>query len=156
MCKWASRDLRRPMGGGRRRKLHAKERLGNRLLRACCKIAHACDVAGIPWIWEQPVHSLMWRTRLWKSLFAKEGHLQRTAVVDWCRYGRPWKKRTMFCGRLQDLDSLQACCVGGHLHEHLTGWTRDTDGRYRARSDIAGEYSQDFCNALMRLASRSL
>ncbi len=80
----------------------------------------------------------------------------RSATVDWCQYGRQWRKRTRFLGTLAGLDSLTRRCGGGHEHLVLQGNTRDSKGRSVARTSLAAEYSVGFCRAYQALADRSL
>eukprot|EP00974_Lingulodinium_polyedra_P080707 7819983-Lingulodinium_polyedra.AAC.1 len=46
---------------------------------------------------------------------------QREAHLDWCRYGRPWRKTTCFAGRGEWLRDLSARCLGDRAHQELRG-----------------------------------
>jgi hypothetical protein len=147
--KFSSRSTSRPMGRGRGRPLNRDELLGNRLLAACLAIAACADECGIEWTWEQPVGSLMWKTRGWKKLY-REG-AQDCAIVDWCRFGRTWRKTTAFRGRGVWLAKLHARCEGGHIHEVLQGSVVCPDGVRRNRTANAAEYDACFCDMYLKL-----
>ena len=87
----------------------------------------------------------MWWVRALRRRFRKGPCY--TALVDWCQYGRAWKKRTRFEGRMPFLPSLSRPCQGGHQHQHLKGSTKCADGRWRSWTSLAGEYSREFCEA---------
>ena len=153
MCRWSSRTSQQPMGGAKGRPLHWKERIGNRLLQVAMRLAAIADELGIPWVLENPKPSLLWRTSAWHRGFHKRGLGRYTASVDWCRYGRKWRKSTLFVGRAPFLPELSAACVGGHEHVILQGTARDDDGKVRSRTEIAGEYSASFCDLFIDKAS---
>ena len=70
---------------------------------------------------------------------------QHEAIFDWCRYGRSWRKTTRLAGRGAWLRDLDARCLGGHEHLVLQG------GGLTA---AAAEYSDEFCSAYAKLATR--
>ena len=128
----------------------------NKLLRSCCRLAALCDRYGVHWLWEQPKGSLMWKTRGWKRLFAAPGLRHHTARVDWCQYGRPWRKPTLFRGTAPWIDELTRVCCGGHTHLRLEGTAKDpSTGRHRSRTAIASEYSSDLCSRVFELATEA-
>ena len=91
--KWSSRTVEYPLGGGVKQGLtratDPREIEANKILDCCCRLAKICDTFGVPWTWENPARSLMWKTPQLLSLLATH---HTTAHVDWCAYGLPWKK----------------------------------------------------------------
>lgn len=71
-------------------------------------------------VWlENPSSSWMFRIPAWKKLgedFPSLGFW----VVDYCRYGASWRKRTKFASNTP-LKGWKTLCVGGHVHQLLRG-----------------------------------
>ena len=153
LCSWSSRTAQRPMGGGRQRRLHWKERRDNILWRHAFQLTRAADQGGTPWILENPNPSLAWNMRGWVRLFNAPGGARYEASVDWCRYGRKWRKSTLFRGRAPFLPELSRKCKRDHQHEVLEGQTSDSKGKAINRTQLAAEYSRSFCNELARKAT---
>ena len=127
--------------------------LGNACLRATLKLVRYLHRRGIPWIWENPDSSKMWDVSDVKEIAAMQG--VRTVVADFCRFKKPWRKRTRFlCGNIDELDlsrldkrcqgSRGICSSTGKPHFQLSGsspsgipWTR-----------IAQPYPTGLCHAL--------
>ena len=65
---------------------------GNATMKASVEVAHACLRARIPSIFENPHSSLAWKTKAWQAL-AEMSDVQQV-VLDQCRFGTPWRKRT--------------------------------------------------------------
>ena len=149
LCKWSTRTSRCPMGGVGGRRLAPKEIVGNAILRACLRLAEACNESKVPWALENPRPSLMWKTRGMRVL------LERTpdcVVVDfdWCRFQRSWKKTTRLAGSAACVRQLACRCEGGHVHERLEGTVfHPPSGRWRSRTSIAAEYSVAFCRRFL-------
>ena len=138
---WYSRSQRNPWGNG----AHPTEKLGNRQVRATLEYAAAADEGNVPWMLENPWTSLMWWVPALKRRLRKKASY--FAMVDWCQYGRTWKKRTRFEGRMPFLPSLTKQCQGGHVHQQLKGTVKCPDGKWRSWTSLAGEYSREFCEA---------
>ena len=149
LCHWATRTQLAPWGLG----LHPKEVLGNRILAACLSIIAVCDELGIPWTLEQPQGSLMWAIpELHSSIYSRACY---EAVFDWCQWGHPWRKRIMVRGRPPWLPSLSRKCQGGHSHLTLEGKVHVPGRGQRNLTEIAAEYSTEWCQAYAQLAHRS-
>ena len=86
-------------------------------------------------VWlENPAGSWMFRLPAWKALEADYPEL-KFWVVDYCRFGKEWRKRTRFATTSQ-LGNCKTLCAGGHQHRLLRGrckeakmsWTRVASG----------------------------
>ncbi len=75
-----------------------------------------------------------------------------SAILDWCEYGRPWRKRTRFMGTLRGLESLTRRWSGGHERVVLQESVRDESGRSVTRASFAAEYRTDFCSMYQTVA----
>ena len=77
---------------------------------------------GVPHTIEHPVHSLLQKERSFKHWAAVAG--ADRALVDYCRFGKPYRKRTAIWAYPQNLlDGLQRLCKGKHTHKAtLSGW----------------------------------
>ena len=65
---------------------------GNATMKTAVEVAHACLRSRTPAIFENPHSSLAWKTKAWQAL-AKKSDVQQV-VLDQCRFGTPWRKRT--------------------------------------------------------------
>ena len=142
LCGWSTRTPDNPWGAGE----HPKEVLGNACVRAALQIAAAFDEAGTLWAWENPQQSLQWRLPELQRLLSSGSRY--TCVMDWCMYGRPWRKSTIWEGRWPFLPDLCRRCDRSHTHIVLEGQVKDDDGRWRSRTEIAAEYSRPWCDAV--------
>ena len=137
--KWSSRTVEYPLGGGKNRATDPREIEANKILDCCCRLAKICDAFSIPWTWENPARSLMWKTPQLLSLLATN---HTTAHVDWCAYGLPWKKTTYFRGRgVPWLIQLERHCNKNHKHEVLMGIKEKSI----PKTELAAEYAPEFC-----------
>ena len=94
---------------------------------------------------------MMWLTSELDSICSRR---DLTVVdFDWCRFGRPWRKRTRLAGTLPGLATLGRRCEGGHEHVILQGNTTDQHGRSVPRTALAAEYSPEFAQELCHLAT---
>ena len=82
-------------------------------------------------VWlENPAGSWMFRLPAWKALESDYPEL-KFWVVDYCRFGKEWRKRTRFATTSQ-LGNCKTLCLGDHAHRLLRGrckqakmsWTR--------------------------------
>ena len=104
---------------------------GNACAQATLKIIAWCDRLQLPWIVANPISSKLWQLPEFQRLL----HADHTevAVIDFCAYGRRWRKRTqLLTGNVssQDVARLQGrrcggsrgvCSFSGHQHFRLTG-----------------------------------
>ena len=72
------------------------------------------------------------------------------AVVDYCRFGEPYRKRTSIFywtpepGNKEFLQPIAKRCPGNHEHVHLSGWnTKRKDNR---ATKSAAAYPGRLCN----------
>ena len=144
---WFSRSPARPWGDGR----HPKEALGNALLRAALDLATAFDEVRALWALEQPRSSLMWHVPQLQSRLDAGEHF--SAVFDWCRFNRPWRKTTRVDGRCPWLPELALRCLGGHQHVRLEGAGRIPGVGTGPRTSLAAEYSREWCERYAALAT---
>ena len=137
----SSRTRLNPWGPG----ASAKERTANRRWRAVISIIRALQAARVFWSLEQPAASLLPGILQWRCTKPK---LWQQICFDWCRYQRPWRKRTTLIGTAPWLPRLARVCRGDHAHTILEGFAGDPlTGKPRPRTDIASEYSPAFCKA---------
>ena len=107
----------------------------------------------LPWICENPFSSLLWLLPQFKRL-ARDKHV-KLVTADQCRFGRPWRKRTLFmCGNIDsdDLGRLAKTCDG------TRGYCPHRDGPHfvlqgaapggRAYTAIAAEYPPAMAKAI--------
>lgn len=108
--------------------LSAKDRRivahANRITSNCFKLIRARCLANKPWSLENPVGSLLWSTRAWKSI-ARE-FKPKKVVVDYCRYGALYRKRTTLmtwdASRPDFLRTLELRCRCVGKHRRLGNW----------------------------------
>jgi len=127
LAPWFSRAKTSPWGNNQ----HPKERLGNQLLWVTLSIIAVLSELCLAWTLEQPSASYMWHIPQLKAHLSHP--VVASAVFDWCRYGRRWRKRTAVCGPAAS-------------HIHLKGSTRTPEG-WKSWTSIASEYSPAWCAA---------
>ncbi len=127
--------------------------LGNRCFKTCLKLMQLFDQYHIPYILENPATSKAWF--LPQMLHhSQKPHIQMVRA-DFCQFGTPWKKPTLFmCGHLDSVDLHRLartcsgprgqCCRTQQPHFQLTGSCRD--GRPWTR--VAQPYPRRLCVAL--------
>jgi hypothetical protein len=130
--------------------------LANQVTRNAFRIALACEKHSIAFSVENPHSSLIWQTNAYVVL-----NLQvkmHEIVIDYCRWGEPWRKRTRFAtwcpGRSAFLSDLGLLCEGGHSHTQLSGWKplNKEDAIMRPTGGTAA-YPEQLCEAWARLVA---
>ena len=106
------------------RKWRATVRLGNRVAAWTMHITRICHPATIVWF-ENPRLSWLWSLRSWRSGSSLD--TVGTCVVDFCRSGIPWRKRTRISTTCPLLAGSAYLCTCQQLHVPLRG--RGADGR---------------------------
>ena len=119
--------------------------LANLIVRSVLWLIGLFHRLRLPWICENPKSSLLWLLPQFQRL-ARDRRV-RLVTADHCRFGRPWRKRTLFmCGNIDsdDLSRLAATCEG------TRGYCPHRDGPHfilqgaakggRAYTAIAAEY----------------
>ena len=133
-------DLRSSMAG--------RVKDGNALSEFMCDAVEAGLERGIPAWAENPHGSYLWHTPRWKALLAKHGQAGML-VVDYCRFGTPWRKRTrIFCPGAEGLGGQRVLCQDGRDHVRLSGyshvhrrqWTRVAEAYPRALNRLLAYY----------------
>jgi len=76
----------------------------------------------------------------------------RVACVDMCACGAHYQKPTSIVGTLPNLETLQAVCQGGHVHEHLQGTVRTSHGS-SWKTTLARKYPPALCRQWAALAA---
>lgn len=70
-------------------------------------------------VWlENPINSWMFRLPEWRRLKDKYG--LDYWVVDYCRFGKKWRKRTRFATNTA-ISGMKTLCKGNHVHQMLRG-----------------------------------
>ena len=85
----------------------------NSVIRAVINIIKDLNRYRIPWIIENPWQSLLWWIPFFTDMMSTP-YVHRI-VSDFCRFGRPWRKRTVFISGhvdFQDLGRLNLQCGG--------------------------------------------
>ena len=83
----------------------------------------------VVWL-ENPAGSWMFKLREWVKLMERWPEV-KCWLLDYCRYGTPWRKRTRFYLNVAEAEQ-KTLCSGGHTHQllrgrskvHKTNWTR--------------------------------
>ena len=125
---------------------------GNRTLKAAMKLIRLFHRLHIPWVFEHPHSSFAFKTdELTKIASAEHVHER---VLDQCRFGTPWRKRTrLLMGHIdpQDTERLRLMCGGsgstchtGRKHVVLAGRS-PSGGTMTAGSQ---SYPMKLCEAL--------
>ena len=96
--------------------------LGNASLRWLVKLFEICIPLGIVFWIENPQSSWMFRTPLWKDFLRRHGKVGKW-TVDYCRYNKPWRKRTWFFSTTP-LSGCSTLCSRDHQHQVLRGRSR--------------------------------
>ena len=98
--------------------MQAKVALGNLFSDWVAKFLGICLDLGVHFWIENPAGSWMWRQRRWRRLraLAPIGEF----LMDYCRWGMPWRKRTRFLTS-GGLASNRLMCTRDHAHVSLRG-----------------------------------
>jgi hypothetical protein len=94
-------------------KQRIKTSQANKVIHSVITIIKALNRHHIPWIIENPWQSLLWWVPFFIDMLATS-YVQRI-VCDFCRFGKPWRKRTVFISGhidFQDLGRLNKQCTG--------------------------------------------
>ena len=123
---------------------------GNKTLKAALSIIGMLHRAKRPWIFEHPHASFAFKTpEMLRLAAAPRVHFR---VLDQCRFGAKWRKRTrLMCGNLdeQDTESLERWCAGrgGLCGSGVKHWVLSGSCGGRA---LAEAYPQKMAQALAR------
>ena len=155
--------------GNRRKPLHSQEfpwgkpsrqltereqervALGNRTLEAALRIIRALQRARVPWIFEHPHSSYAFKTPEMQEILAAP--TVHTRVLDQCRFGAKWRKRTrLVCGNLDVLDTIKfdRLCTGsgGYCGSGLRHWVLEGNSGGQRRTAIAAQCPAKLSTAL--------
>lgn len=124
-----------------------KLREANRVTKNTFELMKEDCIKNIPWSVENPCSSLLWSTRGWKQLTRK--YKLKKVVLDYCRYGMPYRKRTTIYTWDPDnhgfLTVLAKRCQCTKPHMTLGGWGRKGNCIPTAAGSAA--YPEQLCNA---------
>ena len=71
---------------------------------ATLRILRTAYQHGAKWILENPIGSKLFKWTPLKNLFKTQG--AQEVIVDYCRYGTPYRKRTRLMGTLEGLPEV--------------------------------------------------
>ena len=127
---------------------HAKVLLGNCLMTFSVSILKLCRRYQIPAVLENPDSARTWDY----PPIANIGSGFRTFKTDYCRFGKPWRKRIRFLSCCIGLSHASRMCRGkvcsrtGLPHLSLEG--KDSNGHFY--TSLAEPYPKDLSRALVR------
>lgn len=137
------------------------ELVDNLLLRRTLHLLHIIEQAGSFWTFENPKNSYLWKIPEVVALLNRDS--THVAYLDQCAYGLKvpntegksgfCKKQTVFAGNFPMIASLGRECPGNHNHVHAVGGVRTKTG-WRQRSELAGHYPAQLCDAYAVAVSR--
>ena len=87
---------------------YAKAQRGNTFAYHCSLVAQACDVAGVPWMIEDPASSYFWMQPCIQALM--RCNFAADSTFDYCQYGAPWRKTTRIRSGNIHPDDLSRLC----------------------------------------------
>ncbi len=107
-------------------------------------------LAGVPVTIENPHSSRLWETKWWARI-SRWPNID-VAVLDYCAFGTPWRKRTRFLSANVILSSIQGRCEGRRVcsftrrpHTILSG----TDEAGRRLTTLAEPYPARLCRSIL-------
>ena len=125
---------------------------GNEIMFFSVRVATACLAVFVPFALENPWPSLIWltkgMTRLAAHCFVQE------AWVDFCMYGKPWRKSTKFLLGFCNPAFLErkcrngVCLKSGHPHQLFSGRHPVSKVFWTA---LAEPYPRGLCTNLVRM-----
>ncbi|CAK0850412.1 unnamed protein product [Prorocentrum cordatum] len=128
-----------------------KVKWGNLYARLTISFCVLCCQCFVPWSVENPALSYAWQLPPMLSLLQRRQ--VTTQVIEYCRFGTPWRKSTRIAAFLLDLAPLAkfrctgpVCVLTGQRHQELSG--KDASGRFRTR--LAEAYPRKLCSTLAR------
>ena len=128
-----------------------KVKWGNLFARLTISFCVLCCQCLVPWSIENPALSYAWELPPMLTLLQRRR--VTTQVIEYCRFGTPWRKSTKIAAFLIDLGPLAkyrcvgpVCVLTGQKHQELSG--KDACGRFRTKQ--AEAYPRKLCNILAR------
>ncbi|CAK0850468.1 unnamed protein product, partial [Prorocentrum cordatum] len=128
-----------------------KVKWGNLHARLTISFCVLCCQCFVPWSVENPALSYAWQLPPMLPLLQRRQ--VTTQVIEYCRFGTPWRKSTRIAAFLLDLAPLAkfrctgpVCVLTGQRHQELSG--KDASGRFRTR--LAEAYPRKLCSTLAR------
>ena len=119
------RSLQSPLGlPDARETMLKKIEEGNSHADFMAEVVEGALAMEIPAWTENPSGSYLWHTPRWSRL-SKDYEPEASLIVDYCRFGTPWRKRTrVFAPGPGSLGGQRVLCAGGHEHVKLTGYSK--------------------------------
>ena len=99
--------------------MQRKVKLGNTFSDWVARLVSLCLDHGVHFWIENPSSSWLWRQRCWRRLRASA--LVGEFLTDYCRWGMPWRKRTLFLTSNSAADT-RLLCDRTHKHIILRGY----------------------------------
>jgi len=128
-----------------------KVKWGNHFAKLTISLCVLCCQCVVPWSIENPALSYAWLLPPMIALLQRR-HVS-SQVVEYCRFGTPWRKSTKLAAFLIDLSPLaefrctgRVCVVTQQKHHELSG--KDSSGQFRTK--MAEAYPRKLCNILAR------
>ena len=126
---------------------------GNTAMSFCSRLAHHCLSMQVPFVFENPWTSLLWKVPAMEHLARRRG--VRLARTDFCQWGTPWRKSTNLMAGLCNTSFVERKCSGykvcsrtGVPHKQLCGQCPDTKLFW---THIAEPYPRGLCTAIVRM-----
>eukprot|EP00972_Heterocapsa_arctica_P085821 12647676-Heterocapsa_arctica.AAC.1 len=82
--------------------------VGNKLMRATASLMMLCVSLDIPVAVENPHSSWLWHAPPMEHLRSR--NVIREFVIDFCQWGQPWRKRTIFISYGVDISRAARMC----------------------------------------------
>ena len=106
----------------------------------CAKLCRLCDKHDVIYIIENPATSWLWRQSCWEQIRTTWSDF----LVDYCRFGTKWRKRTRFRTSCS-LGGLQINCQCKVAHLRLRGYNKAEKKSWTA---CAQAYPRALCNLI--------
>jgi len=105
-------------------KQQVKVKEGNSFARWTVRLVRKFGKRVLFW-WENPEKSWMWYLPCYGPLLRPMPREPpdggKFLVLDYCRFGTPWRKRTRFFTNISSLQGVRCLCCGNHKHIILRG-----------------------------------
>lgn len=138
------RTREKPYGvGGLSPKMEAKVQLGNQSAVWCIAILTLCLSLKIPCWLENPSSSWFFRIPCWTDFVEKHPEFGFW-LVDYCRFHKPWRKRTKFWSNTC-LKGVRTLCAGCPSHQVLRGRSKHHRKNWTL---VAQPYPTGICKAI--------
>ncbi len=132
--------------------------ISNKVTKNALILIDICLTYAVPITIENPHSSMLWQLPFFRRNL-KSGRLQQT-VLDFCQYGEPWRKRTLFASSgIPNMDKIGLRCTGKNRIcsktkvEHVILRGRHKSGKNMTKA--AEPYPWELCRRLAYLVWQS-